>query len=107
MNLNELANVGQIIGALAIAVSLCYVAELKRRNVYKVAVACAFVGGWASAHAQDGISLDETAHFLAGMPVQGRLASLTQTAGWQAHAAALTRRGKQKRSFNWARSPRG
>jgi len=87
MNLNDLANLGEIIGALAIAVSLCYVAELKRRNVYKVAVACAFVGGWASAHAQDAISLDETAHFLAGMPVQGRLASLTQTAGWQAHAA--------------------
>src|SRR6266581_1615708 len=99
MNLNELANVGQIIGAFAIAVSLCYVAELRWRNVYKVAVACAFVGGWASAHAQDGISLDETAHFLAGMPVQGRLASLTQTAGWQAHAAALDKAWKTKDVF--------
>src|SRR5260370_26125702 len=73
--------------------------ELKRRNVYKVAVACAFVGGWASAHAQDGISLEETAHFLAGMPVQGRLASLTQTAGWQAHAAALDKAWKTKEFF--------
>src|SRR5260370_7073001 len=73
--------------------------ELKRRNVYKVAVACAFVSGWASAHAQDGISLDETAHFLAGMPVQGRLASLTQTAGWQAHAAALDKAWKTKEFF--------
>jgi hypothetical protein len=99
MNLNDLANLGEIIGALAIAVSLCYVAELKRRNVYKVAVACAFVGGWASAHAQDGISLDETAHFLSGMPVQGRLASLTQTAGWQAHAAALDKAWKTKEFF--------
>ena len=99
MNLNDLANLGEIIGALAIAVSLCYVAQLKRRNVYKVAVACALVGGWASAHAQDGISLDETAHFLAGMPVQGRLASLTQTAGWQAHAAALDKAWKTKEFF--------
>src|SRR6266403_6400311 len=96
MNLSDLANLGQIIGALAVVVSLLYVAELKRRNVYKVAVACVLVGGWASAPAQDGISLDETAHFLAGMPVQGRLASLTQTA-----RSEERRVGKECRS-RWA-----
>src|SRR5882724_11317489 len=99
MNLDDLANLGQIIGALAVVVSFLYVAELKRRNVYKVAVACAFVGGWASAHAQDGISLDETARFLAGLPVNGRLASLMQTAAWQAHAAALDKSWQTKDHF--------
>src|SRR6266403_543021 len=54
---------------------------------------------YSSAAGQDGISLDETAHFLAGMPVQGRLASLTLTAGWQAHAAALDKAWKTKEFF--------
>lgn len=43
----------------------------------------------ASAFAQKSANLDETAHFLAGLPVTGTLAPLTNDPAWQDHAAAL------------------
>src|SRR5947199_8670866 len=43
----------------------------------------------ASAFAQNGPTLDETAHFLAGMPVTGALEPLTHDPAWQEHAQAM------------------
>lgn len=43
----------------------------------------------ASASAQQGATIDETARFLAGMPVNGALAPLMETPAWQEHAAAM------------------
>src|SRR6266699_5246850 len=43
----------------------------------------------ASAFAQNAPTLDETAHFLAGMPVTGVLEPLTHTPDWQEHAQAM------------------
>jgi hypothetical protein len=43
----------------------------------------------ASAFAQQGASIDETARFLAGMPVNGALAPLMENPAWQEHAAAM------------------
>ena len=34
-------------------------------------------------------TIDETARFLAGLPVEGPLAPLTQTPAWQEHARAM------------------
>lgn len=41
------------------------------------------------AFAQNGATVDETARFLAGMPVGGPLAPFMQDAGWQEHAGAM------------------
>ncbi len=43
----------------------------------------------ASALAQNAPTLDETAHFLAGMPVTGVLEPLTHDPAWQEHAQAM------------------
>src|SRR3989440_9347330 len=43
----------------------------------------------ASAFAQNAPTLDETAHFLAGMPVTGVLEPLTHDPAWQEHAQAM------------------
>ncbi len=43
----------------------------------------------ASAFAQNAATLDETAHFLAGMPVTGALEPLTHDPAWQEHAQAM------------------
>jgi len=48
-----------------------------------------FLVSAASAFAQKSPTLDETAHFLAGLPVTGALAPLTNDPAWQDHAAAL------------------
>src|SRR5256885_9236666 len=73
--------------------------ELTRRIVYRVAVASAFLGLSASVCGQNGVSIDETAHLLAGMPVSGALASFTQNSGWQGHAAAMDKAWKTKEYF--------
>ena len=73
--------------------------ELKRLIVYQVAVACAFLGVNASVYGQNGASIDETAHLLAGIPVTGTLASFTQNSGWQGHAAAMDKAWKTKEYF--------
>ena len=46
--------------------------------------------------AQNTPTLDETAHFLAGMPVTGALEPLTHTPGWQEHAQAMNEAWKKK-----------
>src|SRR5438094_10338864 len=43
----------------------------------------------ASAFAQNAATLDETAHFLAGMPVTGALEPLTHDPAWEEHAQAM------------------
>src|SRR5947208_6552219 len=43
----------------------------------------------ASAFAQNAPTLDETAHFLAGMPITGALEPLTHDPAWQEHAQAM------------------
>jgi hypothetical protein len=43
----------------------------------------------ATAFAQNGATVDETARFLAGLPVTGVLEPLTHDTGWQEHAAAM------------------
>src|SRR5438132_9263492 len=43
----------------------------------------------ASAFAQNAPTLDETAHFLAGMPVTGALEPLTHDPTWQEHSQAM------------------
>src|SRR5437879_7663809 len=43
----------------------------------------------ASAFAQNAPTLDETAHFLAGMPITGTLEPLTHDPAWQEHAQAM------------------
>src|SRR5437016_12925956 len=43
----------------------------------------------ASVFAQNAPTLDETAHFLAGMPVTGALEPLTHDPAWQEHAQAM------------------
>jgi hypothetical protein len=58
-----------------------------------------FIAG-ASAYGQQGASLDDTAHLLAGLPVQnGPLLPLTQNGAWQGHAAALDKAWKTKEFF--------
>ncbi len=73
--------------------------ELKRRVLFKVVLAFAFVGVCSPADGQNGASIDETAHLLAGMPVAGTLASFTQNSGWQGHAAAMDKAWKTKEYF--------
>src|SRR5882762_10858783 len=74
-------------------------AKCMRCNVCKVVITLALVAAWTSAYGQSGVGLDETAYFLAGLPVNGRLAPLMQTAAWQAHAAALDKSWQSKDHF--------
>ena len=62
-----------------------------KRHVLILFLACA-----ASSFAQKSPTLDETAHFLAGLPVSGALEPLTHDPAWQAHAAALNEAWKIK-----------
>jgi len=48
------------------------------------------------ARTQNAPTLDETAHFLAGMPVTGVLEPLTHTPGWQEHAQAMNDAWRKK-----------
>lgn len=73
--------------------------ELTRRNCGRIALACAFICVCASAHGQNVVSIDDTAHFLAGLPVKGRLESLTQNTAWQGHAAEMDKAWKTKETF--------
>ena len=59
----------------------------------------AFLGASPSVRGQNGVAIDEIAHLLAGIPVTGALASLTQNSGWQAHAAAMDKAWKTKEYF--------
>ncbi len=43
----------------------------------------------SSAFAQSPVTVDETARFLAGLPVNGALAPLMATPGWQQHAREM------------------
>src|SRR5205807_574997 len=74
-------------------------AQLKPRTLCKVVLAFAFVGSCASVCGQNGASIDEIAHLLAGLPVTGTLTSFMQNGGWQAHAAAMDKAWKTKEYF--------
>ena len=66
--------------------------------IYRVLTALLLLS--ASALAQNAPTLDETAHFLAGMPVTGVLEPLTHDPAWQEHAQAMneawTRKERQQ-----------
>lgn len=53
----------------------------------------------ASAFAQQSPPLDETARFLAGLPIEGALAPLSQTAIWQEHASAMDQAWAKKENL--------
>ena len=55
--------------------------------IYRVLTALMLLS--ASALAQNAPTLDETAHFLAGMPVTGVLEPLTRDPAWEEHAQAM------------------
>ncbi|HEX8296450.1 MAG TPA: hypothetical protein VF593_09130 [Chthoniobacteraceae bacterium] len=48
------------------------------------------------AFSQQPVTVDETARFLAGLPVTGGLAPLTQEAAWKSHAAAIDKAWAKK-----------
>lgn len=66
---------------------------------FKVGLAFALVGLCSPTNGQNEASIDETARLLAGMPVNGALASFTQLPGWQGHAAAMDKAWKTKEYF--------
>src|SRR5205823_14215575 len=61
----------------------------------------------ASAFAQNAATLDETAHFLAGMPVTGALEPLTHDPAWQEHAQAMNEAWTRKEQQQIGRVARG
>src|SRR2546430_2114917 len=73
--------------------------ELKWRKFVRIAIAGGFVGACGCALGQNRATLDETAHLLAGLPVTGPLAPLTQNPAWQEHAAAMNKAWKTKEYF--------
>jgi hypothetical protein len=73
--------------------------ELLLRIFCGIALACAWGSAGPSAYCQNGATIDETAHVLAGLPVTGRLQSLTQDSAWQGHAAAMDKAWKTKEFF--------
>src|SRR5437667_720690 len=75
------------------------VGQFQRARRCETLVACVFLWACASVHAQNAPSLDQTARLLAGLPVTGTLAPLSQTGGWQAHAAAMDKAWKTKEYF--------
>jgi hypothetical protein len=64
-----------------------------------VAAVVAISAAGASAFAQNGASLDDTARLLAGLPVTGPLSAFTQDQRWQGHAAAMDKAWKTKEYF--------
>ena len=73
--------------------------NLRRRTICHIVLVFGFFGSCRSVCGQNGTSIDETAHLLAGLPVTGALAALTQNGGWQAHAAAMDKAWKTKEYF--------
>src|SRR6202171_2135772 len=73
--------------------------DMNRLGRCTIVLAFASVSVCASAFGQNGASIDETAHLLAGIPVTGALASFTQNSGWQGHAAAMDKAWKTKEYF--------
>lgn len=69
------------------------------RLIGQMTWALALAGAGTSLRAENGATLDQTAHLLAGLPVTGPLASFTQTPAWQAHAASLDQAWKTKDYF--------
>ena len=57
--------------------------------------------------AQNAPTLDETAHFLAGMPVTGVLEPLTHDPAWQEHAQAMNEGGPEKNINKFGRFANG
>ncbi len=77
-----------------------FFAELMQRKCCQIALACSLAVVCSSVYGQNGPTLDETAHLLAGLPVTtGPLVPLTQNAAWQGHAAALDKAWKTKEFF--------
>jgi len=74
-------------------------AQLNLQRSCRVALILAISAISASASAQNGASLDDTARLLAGLPVTGALAPFTQDQRWQGHAAALDKAWKTKEYF--------
>jgi len=72
---------------------------LKRLLRSEVNIACVLLSTCVSLHAQSAPSLNDTARLLAGLPVNGALAPFMQSAGWQAHAAAMDNAWKTKDYF--------
>ncbi len=65
----------------------------------KVRALCFLFVAIASGLAQRPPTLDETALFLAGLPVEGPLQALSQTAGWASHAEAMQTAWEKKEHF--------
>jgi len=76
-------------------------APMIQRNLRfnKIVFAFALLCFGVSARGQNGAGINDTARLLAGIPVTGPLASFTESAGWQAHAAALDKAWKTKEYF--------
>ncbi len=70
--------------------------SLRALQVLVIAWILATLGG--SVFGQ-GASLDDTARLLAGLPVNGSLAALTQDARWKGHAAAMDKAWQTKEYF--------
>src|SRR4029077_3519859 len=76
----------------------CHRRRLTVKMIYRILTVLLLLS--ASALAQNAPTLDETAHFLAGMPVTGVLEPLTHDPAWQEHAQAMneawTRKERQQ-----------
>jgi len=68
--------------------------RLNLQRACRIALVVAISAISASASAQNGASLDDTARLLAGLPVTGPLSAFTQDQRWQGHAAALDKAWK-------------
>lgn len=73
--------------------------QLNLRRHGRIILILGFFAICGKAFAQNGASLDDTAHLLAGLPVNGPLAAFTQDQRWQGHAAALDKAWKTKEYF--------
>jgi hypothetical protein len=74
MNLNDLANLGQIIGAFAVVISLFYVASQIRQNTNAVRSATAqtvqeHFAGWYNAFACDGFTFTDRDQRIKGLRI--------------------------------------
>jgi hypothetical protein len=73
--------------------------QLNLQRFCRIAFVVAILAISATAFAQNGASLDDTARLLAGLPVTGPLSAFTQDQRWQGHAAALDKAWKTKEYF--------
>ena len=69
---------------------------MKCRVLLGLLLTIAFYVSPVRTFAQNPATLDETAHFLAGMPVTGALEPLTHDPAWQQHAQAMNDAWKRK-----------